>query len=270
QGLSTEVVTAGKRTTISDILAFNRIDNLDTVAGTIDVLATPTAYLDVATNTADMVYTCTHDTAYAHTYANGSEKGGKKGKKGKSVVGHLPVVHLSFFDGIGVSSEALRRISTNVLLTLSWENNEACADFTHERFGSIQMGDVTNIDIDQTVAYIDQRLGQQDFIVLITAGPPCPDFSRLKKSPKGVDGETGWLFQHMIDVEYKLRLKFKGRPVETVIENVLPHHSLRDQLLEMTKPLCMPPIVIDAADGGLIHRKRLWWTSIDWQDVEAK
>ena len=188
----------------------------------------------------------------------------------RSLVGHLPVVHLSFFDGIGVSSEALRRISTNVLLTLSWENNEACADFTHERFGSIKMGDVTNIDIDQTVAYIDQRLGQQEFIVLITAGPPCPDFSRLKKSPKGVDGESGWLFQHMIDVEYKLRLKFKGRPVETVIENVLPHHSLRDQLLEMTKPLCMPPIVIDAADGGLVHRKRLWWTSIDWQDVEAK
>ena len=66
------MVTAGKRTTISDILAFNRIDNLDTVAGTIDVLATPTAYLDVATNTADMVYTCAHDTAYAHTYANGT------------------------------------------------------------------------------------------------------------------------------------------------------------------------------------------------------
>ena len=155
-------------------------------------------------------------------------------------------------------------------LTLSWENNEACADFTHERFGWIKMGDVTDIDIDKTVAYIDQRLGQQEFIVLITAGPPCPDFSRLKRSPKGVDGESGWLFQHMIDVEYKLRLKFKGRPVETVIENVLPHHSLRDQLLEMTKPLCMPPIVIDAADGGLVHRKRLWWTSIDWPDVEAK
>ncbi|CAE7242575.1 unnamed protein product, partial [Symbiodinium sp. KB8] len=153
-------------------------------------------------------------------------------------------------------------------LTLSWENNEACADFTHERFGWIKMGDVTDIDIDKTVAYIDQRLGQQEFIVLITAGPPCPDFSRLKRSPKGVDGESGWLFQHMIDVEYKLRLKFKGRPVETVIENVLPHHSLRDQLLEMTKPLCMPPIVIDAADGGLVHRKRLWWTSIDWPDVE--
>ena len=70
----------------------------------------------------------------------------------KSLVGHLPVVHLSFFDGIGVSSEALRRISNTVLLTLSWEMNAACADFTHERFGSIKMGDVTDIDIDKTVS----------------------------------------------------------------------------------------------------------------------
>ena len=145
-----------------------------------------------------------------------------------------------------------------------------CADFTHERFGSIKMGDVMHIDIDKTVSYIDQRMGQQEFIVLITAGPPCPDFSRIRKSPKGTDGESGWLFQHMIEVEYKLRLKFKGRPVETVIENVLPHHSLRDHLLEMTKPLCMSPIVLDAADGGLVHRKRLWWTSIDWPDIETK
>ena len=188
----------------------------------------------------------------------------------KSLVGHLPVVHLSFFDGIGVSSEALRRISDNVLLTLSWETNTACADFTHERFGSIKMGDIMHIDIDKTVSYVEQRMGKQEFIVLITAGPPCPDFSRIRKSPKGTDGDSGWLFQHMIDVEYKLRLKFQGRPFETVIENVLPHHSLREHLLEMTEPLCMSPIVIDAADGGLVHRKRLWWTSIDWPDIETK
>ena len=113
-------------------------------------------------------------------------------------------------------------------------------------------------------------MGKQEFIVLITAGPPCPDFSRIRKSPKGADGESGWLFQHMIDIEYQLRLKFQGRPFETVIENVLPHNSLREHLLEMTEPLCMSPIVSDAADGGLVHRKRLWWTSIDWPDVETK
>ena len=188
----------------------------------------------------------------------------------KSLVGHLPVVHLSFFDGIGVASEALRRISDNVLLTMSWETNTACADFTHERFGSIQMGDVADIDIDKIAAYIDQQLGQQQFILLITAGPPCPDFSRMKKSPKGADGDSGWMFKHMIDVEYNLRLRFQGRPFETVIENVVPHPSLRDRLLEMTEPSCMRPVVIDASDGGLVQRKRLWWTSIDWQDVENK
>ena len=114
----------------------------------------------------------------------------------------------------------LRRISDNVLLTLAWETNAACAAFTHERFGSIKMGDVTQIDIDETVSYIDQRVGQQEFIVLITAGPPCPDFSQIRKSPKGAAGESGWLFEHMIDIEYKLRIKLQGRPFETIIENV--------------------------------------------------
>ena len=103
----------------------------------------------------------------------------------KSLNGHLPVVHLSFFDGIGVSSEALRRISNNVLLTLAWETNAACADFTHERFGSIKIGDVTHIDIDKTVSYIDQRMGQQEFIVLITARSPMPRFLVNQKVAQG-------------------------------------------------------------------------------------
>ena len=140
----------------------------------------------------------------------------------KSLVGHLPVVHLSFFDGIGVASEALRRVSDNVLLTLSWETNPQCARFTGERFGSLQMmGDVASFDIENVVSHIEQHVGQRQFIVLVTPGPPCPDFSRMKKSPKGTQGDSGWLFQQMIDIDYNLRnlhLRFQGRPFETIIE----------------------------------------------------
>ena len=78
------------------------------------------------------------------------------------------------------------------------------------------------------------------------------------------------MFQHMIEIDYNLRLRFQGRPFETIIENVVPHPSLRDHLLDLTKPLCTQPILIDAADSRLAHRKRLWWTSIDWTDVEDK
>ena len=32
----------------------------------------------------------------------------------------------------------------------------------------------------------------------------------------------------------------------------------------------MEPVIVDAADGQLAHRKRLRWTSIGWKDAEAK
>ncbi|OLP93918.1 hypothetical protein AK812_SmicGene24117 [Symbiodinium microadriaticum] len=288
-----------KRATIPNSVSFDITDDMGTVAHVLPSMATATYNVDVAANSPDMVDSDAVGPDAAHSDPDGALQSGADGATAtdlvaqglsrgtgadhritdddnrvstlcKSLVGHLPVVHLSFFDGIGVASEALRRISDNVLLTMSWETNTACADFTHERFGSIQMGDVADIDIDKIAAYIDQQLGQQQFILLITAGPPCPDFSRMKKSPKGADGDSGWMFKHMIDVEYNLRLRFQGRPFETVIENVVPHPSLRDRLLEMTEPSCMRPVVIDASDGGLVQRKRLWWTSIDWQDVENK
>ena len=92
----------------------------------------------------------------------------------------------------------------------------------------------------------------------------------MKKSPKGAAGDSGWMFKHMIDIDYNLRLRFQGRPFETVIDNVVPHPSLKDHLLNLTEPLCMQPFILDVSDGGLAYRKRLWWTSIDWKDVEDK
>ena len=106
--------------------------------------------------------------------------------------------------------------------------------------------------------------------MVITAGPPCPDFSRLRTSAKGTDGDSGRLFQHMLDIEHALRLRFRGIPTETVIENVVPHPSVRENLFAMTTALAMDPVIIDAADGAVVHRKRLWWTSIERDDVEAK
>ena len=70
QGLSAEVVTSGERTKIPDVLSLDCIGNLDTVASIIYVVATPTAYVDVAANAASMVHTYAYNAAYAYTYAN--------------------------------------------------------------------------------------------------------------------------------------------------------------------------------------------------------
>ena len=188
----------------------------------------------------------------------------------RSLVGHLPLVHLSFFDGIGIASEALRRISDNVLVTLSWETDEDCARFVEEKFGSIPMGDALHFQVDDVFHLVQQHTSHRQFIVLITAGPPCPDFSTIRQDPPGLGGESGWLLQHMLEIEDEIRHKFKGYPVETIMENVVPHPSIRDQLLQTTARLAMDPIVVDAADGKMVHRRRLWWTSAHWSDIDTK
>ncbi|CAE7220070.1 unnamed protein product [Symbiodinium microadriaticum] len=102
------------RTEIPDVLTLYCIDNLDTVAITIYIVATPTTYVDLAADATSMDYADSHNAAYAHTDADDTFRPGTD---------------------------------------------------------------------DPTATYV------------------------------GADGESGWLFQHMIDVEYKLRLKFKGRPM---------------------------------------------------------
>ena len=177
---------------------------------------------------------------------------------------------LSFFDGIGGASEALRRINNNVLLTLNWDMDTDCTQFVTQKFSSVPMGDVAKSDIEQVAQRIDVAVQGRQYVMVITAGPPCPDFSRIRETPKGTDGNSGWLFQHMLEVEHQLRKRFRDIPIETVFENVVPRPSVRENLLELTTPLAMAPIVLDASDSGLMHRKRLWWTTIPWDRIEEK
>ena len=186
------------------------------------------------------------------------------------IVGALPLVHLTFFDGIGIASEALRRINDNVLLTLSWEIDTHCIQFLSQKFSSVPKGDVAKFDIEQVAQHIDATVQGRQYVMVITAGPPCPDFSSIRENPKGTDGNSGWLFKHMLGVEHQLRKRFRDIPIETVSENVVPHPAVRENLLELNTPLAMAPVVLDASDSGLMHRKRLWWTTIPWNHIEEK
>ena len=85
-----------------------------------------------------------------------------------------PILHLSFFDGIGAASFALQYLGANIVFTLSCETNPQCQALLQHHFQSIQHGDVSLLTI-----------------ILITSGPPCVDFSRLRNLPPGMQGEQG-------------------------------------------------------------------------------
>ena len=98
-----------------------------------------------------------------------------------------PILHLSFFDGIGAASQALRYLGANVVFTLSWETDEHCQKLLHQHFQSIQHGDVSSLSRQQLNDLIRHAAhGHDDLIILITTGPPCVDFSRLRTAPPGL------------------------------------------------------------------------------------
>ena len=103
-----------------------------------------------------------------------------------------PILHLSFFDGIGAASFALQYLGANIVFTLSWETNPQRQALLQHHFQSIQHGDVSLLTRPQLNELIRRAAqGTDDLIILITSGPPCVDFSRLRNLPPGMQGEQG-------------------------------------------------------------------------------
>ena len=112
-----------------------------------------------------------------------------------------PILHLSFFDGIGAASVALQYLGANIVFTLSWETNPQCQALLQHHFQSIQHGDIsllTRPQLNELIRHAAQ--GTDDLIILITSGPPCVDFSRLRNLPPGMQGEQGNLLSRQTEI----------------------------------------------------------------------
>ena len=129
------------------------------------------------------------------------------------------------------------------------------------------MGDVWNIDIRELVDTIRAHAipGTR---ILITTAPPCKDHSKIRDSPPGLQGQDGSLLQHMVDIEWSIRLSIPEHPIDSLMENVLPHDSIQEHFDDITDQWGTIPIVLDAADGHMLSRPRLWWNTIQWEPVQ--
>ena len=179
------------------------------------------------------------------------------------------MIHLSFFTGIGTASLALQKLKTHALHTFWWETDPACIQHFEHTFNINHtfMGDVWNIDIQELVDTIRAHAipGTR---ILITTAPPCKDHSKIRDSPPGLQGQDGSLLQHMVDIEWSIRLSIPEHPIDSLMENVLPHDSIQEHFDDITDQWGTIPIVLDAADGHMVSRPRLWWNTIQWEPVQ--
>ncbi len=126
-------------------------------------------------------------------------------------------------------------------------------------------GDFTKDSVSDVAELIRSIDPDNDAMLLITAGPPCPDFSRIRsRSAPGHRGTEGQKFGQFCEFTDQLEYEL-SRQAHKVVENVVMEPKDADLCSEM---LSYTPVMIDACDFSIIRRPRLWWTTIKWDDVQ--
>ena len=173
---------------------------------------------------------------------------------------------LSVFDGCGIAHEAADIVigSRRIWHRISWEIDEACVAISSHRWPDLeQRGDIFQDDQAALKARIDEIDPNQECTILLTAAPPCPDFSRIRPDAPGRDGPEGQKFDNMLRWFAAPSALFRERKVLRMIENVIM--SRKADLRHFEAEVGVPAIIMDAQDWGLVKRPRVFWTDAGWQ-----
>ena len=140
---------------------------------------------------------------------------------------------LSFFDGISCSRLAMDNLQRQHNLHIhhmAWETDPTCIQISHHHYPDMEhRGNIVR-DNPQAVADRMQFLDpDQSWSIAITAGPPCPDFSRVKGSQgEGRDGAEGKKFDDWLTWLEELLPLLGRRPVLRLVETqtLVDRHQL--------------------------------------------
>ena len=157
----------------------------------------------------------------------------------------------------------LDELDVPVQTAYSWEIDPAAQHIIQTHYpDTIQLGDIHQTNWPQFLQELSQVA--QGTNVLVCAGPPCPDFSRVRgKNAPGKEGPVGKLFVTFSSILEQITQQFPD--VLVMVENVIFQQPEEVQFFE-TK-LRATAIVCDSADLQVVRRPRLWWTRIDWEKV---
>ncbi|CAE7760192.1 unnamed protein product, partial [Symbiodinium necroappetens] len=165
---------------------------------------------------------------------------------------------LSFFCGIGTTFLALRDLDIHPVLLWSWETDPECRRVTsaHSPY-TRHWGDALSFDPCQVAALLHSQC-PADTLVLVCSSPPCTDFSQVRTSPPGLQGQEGCKFRQWCQWLSSFRKTLKLQHV-FLVENVLPSGEVHR---ELDKLVGHNSFVVDAASWGVVSRPRLWWSNV--------
>ena len=149
---------------------------------------------------------------------------------------------------------------------IAWEIEADCCRLTTNAHGAQHRGDFTKDDLGALTDTITQLDPQAQAIIVFSAGPPCPDYSRITEGP-GREGTEGIKFEIYAKWLKEAQHRLKPRKAAKLVENVIPHR--RGDIQYFEEKLQCTAVILDASEFKRISRPRTWWTSINWDDASV-
>ena len=178
---------------------------------------------------------------------------------------NVELVLLSFFDGIGAAHVALANLGVEPCFAMSFETDEECKSVIRARFPDVEVvGSYDLYKAEELMGCVKAATeAADDFVILVTAGPPCQDFSRIKgRTSKGRTGPEGEKFVKFCELLHSLRAAAAAHArrwaFHFVVENVLMNAH---ETHYFDKQLGAQAFIMDAGDMTRASRQRFWWTS---------
>ena len=181
------------------------------------------------------------------------------------------LILLSFFDSIASAAIVCQELCAARgcrWRAMLWEtDSELCSLTQRQHFPRADhRGD---IDQDSAAAIID-RLAFIDpdkrALILICAGPPCHDYSRIRSDAPGSHGVEGSKFVRFAEVVRELEREWEYPQALLVVENVVPTPKGRCQGFRASS-VGYRGHARCCRRCGVVARPRLWWTRVAWQSL---
>ena len=170
------------------------------------------------------------------------------------------LILLSFFDGVASAALLCQQICSErswKWQAVLWESNPELRQLASKKFPSaILKEDVDEETPEKIIDFLEQIDPGSKALVIIAAGPPCPDYSRVRENAPGTAGPEGSKFVRFAEL------------VKSFVENVVPQN--KEDVRKLERALSAEAVMHDASDFGLIARPRLWWTRIPWQELSHR
>ena len=152
-------------------------------------------------------------------------------------------------------------------LALAWEIDNAATAITSHHMPFVKhRGDFMADSVPEIARLIHRHDPHQQCWILVLSAPPCPDFSSINSSAEGFSGSEGSKFDSFLQFSSQLEEELHEWTFIHLCENVIM--QTKAEIQHVSHGLQAEPVVIDAADLGIISRPRLWWTRHPWSSSD--